>query len=139
MHVTQGDRAEGARALCRLGSRASEVPKGLPMTVDELHALGTTGAITLLLGPRPERAAAKASTSGTATLISRWPTTEKAEGRLESSFIIGAVAIGILAGGVAEHVMGRDRGLITDQMVGVVSAFLEGVIAHALSFGFASC
>jgi uncharacterized membrane protein YeaQ/YmgE (transglycosylase-associated protein family) len=50
--------------------------------------------------------------------------------------IIEAVVIGILAGWVAEHVMGRDRGLITDMMVGVVAAFPGAFIAYALRFGF---
>lgn len=51
--------------------------------------------------------------------------------------IIGAVVIGILAGWIAEQVMGRQHGLITNLVVGVVGAFLGAVVAGALGVGFA--
>lgn len=51
--------------------------------------------------------------------------------------ILGAVIIGILAGWIAEQVMGREHGLITNLIVGVVGAFLGAVIANALGVGFA--
>ncbi len=51
--------------------------------------------------------------------------------------IIGAVIIGILAGWIAEQVMGREHGLITNLIVGVVGAFLGAFIASALGIGFA--
>ena len=51
--------------------------------------------------------------------------------------IIGAVIIGILAGWIAEQVMGREHGLITNLIVGVVGAFLGAFIASALNIGFA--
>ena len=51
--------------------------------------------------------------------------------------IIGAVIIGILAGWIAEQVMGREHGLITNLIVGVVGAFLGAFIANLLNFGFA--
>ena len=51
--------------------------------------------------------------------------------------IIGAVVIGILAGWIAEQVMGREHGLITNLIVGVVGAFLGAFIAGALNIGFA--
>jgi uncharacterized membrane protein YeaQ/YmgE (transglycosylase-associated protein family) len=51
--------------------------------------------------------------------------------------IIGAIVIGILAGWIAEQVMGREHGLITNLVVGVVGAFLGAFIAAALGFGFA--
>lgn len=51
--------------------------------------------------------------------------------------IIGAVIIGILAGWIAEQVMGREHGLITNLIVGVVGAFLGALIASMLNIGFA--
>ena len=51
--------------------------------------------------------------------------------------IIGAVIIGILAGWIAEQVMGREHGLLTNLIVGVVGAFLGAFIANALGIGFA--
>ena len=51
--------------------------------------------------------------------------------------IIGAVIIGILAGWVAEQVLGREHGLVTNLIVGVVGAFLGAFIASALNIGFA--
>lgn len=51
--------------------------------------------------------------------------------------IIGAIVIGILAGWIAEQVMGREHGLITNLVVGVVGAFLGAFVASALGFSFA--
>ena len=51
--------------------------------------------------------------------------------------ILGAVIIGILAGWIAEQVMGREHGLITNLIVGVIGAFLGAFIASALGVGFA--
>lgn len=51
--------------------------------------------------------------------------------------IVGAVVIGILAGWIAEQVMGREHGLLTNLIVGIVGAFLGAVIASALGIGFA--
>lgn len=51
--------------------------------------------------------------------------------------IIGAVVIGILAGWIAEQVMGREHGLLTNLIVGIVGAFLGAFIASALGIGFA--
>ncbi len=51
--------------------------------------------------------------------------------------IIGAIVIGILAGWIAEQVMGREHGLITNLVVGVVGAFLGAFVASALGIGFA--
>jgi len=51
--------------------------------------------------------------------------------------IIGAVVIGILAGWIAEQVMGRKHGLITNLIVGIVGAFLGAFVANMLGFGFA--
>lgn len=51
--------------------------------------------------------------------------------------IVGAVVIGILAGWIAEQVMGREHGLLTNLIVGIVGAFLGAVGANALGIGFA--
>lgn len=51
--------------------------------------------------------------------------------------IIGAIVIGILAGWIAEQVMGREHGLLTNLVVGVVGAFLGAFVASALGVGFA--
>jgi len=51
--------------------------------------------------------------------------------------IIGAIVIGILAGWIAEQVMGRSHGLVTNLIVGVVGAFLGAVVAGMLGVGFA--
>ena len=51
--------------------------------------------------------------------------------------IIGAVVIGILAGWIAEQLMDREHGLLTNLVVGVVGAFLGAIVASALGIGFA--
>jgi len=50
--------------------------------------------------------------------------------------ILGAIIIGILAGWIAEQVMKRKHGLITNLVVGLVGALLGAVIANALNIGF---
>lgn len=50
--------------------------------------------------------------------------------------IIGAIVIGILAGWIAEKVMRRNHGIITNLIVGVIGAFLGGFIATQLGFNF---
>jgi uncharacterized membrane protein YeaQ/YmgE (transglycosylase-associated protein family) len=51
--------------------------------------------------------------------------------------IIGAIVIGILAGWIAEQVMDREHGLLTNLVVGVVGAFLGAFLASLLGIGFA--
>lgn len=51
--------------------------------------------------------------------------------------IVGAVVIGILAGWIAEQVMGREHGLLTNLVVGIVGAFLGAFIANMAGIGFA--
>lgn len=46
--------------------------------------------------------------------------------------IIGWIVIGIIAGWLAEKVMGRNHGLVTNLIVGVVGALLGGWIAGNL-------
>mgnify|MGYP001340754526 CR=1 FL=1 len=50
--------------------------------------------------------------------------------------LIGAIVIGILAGWIAEKVMGRSHGLLTNLIVGLVGALLGAFIAGALHIGF---
>jgi uncharacterized membrane protein YeaQ/YmgE (transglycosylase-associated protein family) len=46
--------------------------------------------------------------------------------------IIGWIIIGIVAGWLAEKIMKRDHGLLTNLIVGVVGAILGGFIASSL-------
>ena len=46
--------------------------------------------------------------------------------------IIGWIVIGIVAGWLAEKVMGRNHGLITNLIVGILGALLGGFIAQNL-------
>jgi uncharacterized membrane protein YeaQ/YmgE (transglycosylase-associated protein family) len=48
--------------------------------------------------------------------------------------ILGAIIIGILAGWIAEKVMRRNHGLLTNLIVGVVGAFLGSFVATMLGF-----
>jgi uncharacterized membrane protein YeaQ/YmgE (transglycosylase-associated protein family) len=50
--------------------------------------------------------------------------------------LIGAIIIGILAGWIAEKVLKRNHGLITNLIVGVVGALLGGWIAGAVGINF---
>jgi uncharacterized membrane protein YeaQ/YmgE (transglycosylase-associated protein family) len=49
--------------------------------------------------------------------------------------ILGAIVIGILAGFIAEKVMHRNHGLLTNLIVGLVGALLGGFIAGLIGFG----
>ncbi len=46
--------------------------------------------------------------------------------------IIGWIVIGIVAGWLAEQIMGRNQGLLTNLIVGVVGALLGGFLASNL-------
>ncbi|MDZ4761385.1 MAG: GlsB/YeaQ/YmgE family stress response membrane protein [Alphaproteobacteria bacterium] len=50
--------------------------------------------------------------------------------------IIGAIVIGIFAGWIAEQIMGRKHGLITNLVVGLVGALLGAFAANALGVNF---
>jgi len=50
--------------------------------------------------------------------------------------IIGAIIIGILAGWIAEKVMKRDHGLLTNLVVGLVGALLGAFLANLLDIDF---
>jgi uncharacterized membrane protein YeaQ/YmgE (transglycosylase-associated protein family) len=58
------------------------------------------------------------------------------EGDMNGVGLIGAIIIGILAGWLAEKVMKRDHGLLTNLIVGVVGALIGGFLASALGIGF---
>ncbi|ODT85705.1 GlsB/YeaQ/YmgE family stress response membrane protein [Phenylobacterium sp. SCN 70-31] len=49
--------------------------------------------------------------------------------------LIGAILIGILAGWIAEKIMKRNHGLLTNLVVGVVGAFLGSFVATTLGIG----
>lgn len=49
--------------------------------------------------------------------------------------IIGAIVIGILAGWLAEQIMGRKHGILTNLVVGLVGALIGGFLAGALGLG----
>lgn len=52
--------------------------------------------------------------------------------------LIGAIIIGILAGWIAEQIMKRNHGLLTNLIVGIVGALLGGFLANNIlhiSFG----
>ncbi|MCC7265887.1 MAG: GlsB/YeaQ/YmgE family stress response membrane protein [Caulobacteraceae bacterium] len=50
--------------------------------------------------------------------------------------IIGAIIIGILAGWIAEKVLKRNHGLLTNLIVGLVGALIGAFIANALGINF---
>lgn len=50
--------------------------------------------------------------------------------------ILGAIVIGLLAGWLAERIMGRSHGLITNLIVGLIGAVLGGFVAGVAGFGY---
>lgn len=50
---------------------------------------------------------------------------------------IAALVIGILAGWIAEKVMARSHGLLTNLIVGVIGSFVGAAIAHFVGFAYA--
>ena len=50
--------------------------------------------------------------------------------------LIGAVIIGIFAGWLAEKILKRDHGLLTNLLVGIGGALLGGFLASVLGFRF---
>ena len=50
--------------------------------------------------------------------------------------LIGAIVIGILAGWIAEKVMKRNHGLVTNLVVGLVGAILGALLARLLHIQF---
>ena len=50
--------------------------------------------------------------------------------------IIGAIIIGIFAGWIAEKILKRNHGILTNLLVGIVGALLGGFLAGALGISF---
>ena len=50
--------------------------------------------------------------------------------------LLGAIVIGILAGWIAEQVMGRRQGLLTNLVVGVIGAFMGAFIADTMDIRY---
>ncbi len=50
--------------------------------------------------------------------------------------LIGAIIIGIFAGWIAERIMKRNDGLLTNLIVGIVGALLGGFLAGLLGISF---
>jgi uncharacterized membrane protein YeaQ/YmgE (transglycosylase-associated protein family) len=51
--------------------------------------------------------------------------------------LIGAIIIGVLAGWLAEKIMKRNHGLLTNLVVGLAGALIGGFLAHTLGWDFA--
>ena len=51
--------------------------------------------------------------------------------------IFGALIIGILAGWIAEKVMARNHGLLTNLIVGVIGSFIGAFLATFFGFTYA--
>jgi len=51
--------------------------------------------------------------------------------------LIAALVIGVLAGWIAEKVMSRNHGLLTNLIVGVVGSFVGAAVAGLLGFAYA--
>lgn len=50
--------------------------------------------------------------------------------------IIGSIIIGIVAGWLAEKIMNRNHGLLTNLIVGLVGGLLGGFLASMLNIGY---
>ena len=51
--------------------------------------------------------------------------------------LLGALVVGVLAGWIAEQVMRRSHGLLTNLLVGIVGAILGALAADVFDVGFA--
>lgn len=51
--------------------------------------------------------------------------------------LFASLIIGILAGWIAEKVLARNHGLLTNLIVGVIGSFIGAFIANALGFTYA--
>ena len=51
--------------------------------------------------------------------------------------LFASLIIGILAGWIAEKVMARNHGLLTNLVVGVIGSFIGAFLAQALGFTYA--
>jgi uncharacterized membrane protein YeaQ/YmgE (transglycosylase-associated protein family) len=59
------------------------------------------------------------------------------ETKMSGVGFFGALVIGILAGWIAEKVMERNHGLLTNLIVGLIGSYLGAFIAHAAGFTYA--
>ncbi len=50
--------------------------------------------------------------------------------------LIGSIIVGILAGWIAERVMNRNHGILTNLVVGLVGALIGGFLANAMGFAW---
>jgi uncharacterized membrane protein YeaQ/YmgE (transglycosylase-associated protein family) len=50
--------------------------------------------------------------------------------------IIGAIVIGLLAGWIAERIMSRRHGLLTNLIVGLIGSFVGAFLAQLLGFTY---
>jgi uncharacterized membrane protein YeaQ/YmgE (transglycosylase-associated protein family) len=50
---------------------------------------------------------------------------------------IAALVIGVLAGWIAEKVMSRNHGLLTNLIVGIIGSFVGAAVARVLGFAYA--
>ncbi len=50
--------------------------------------------------------------------------------------IIGAIVIGIFAGWLAEQIMGRKHGIVTNLIVGLVGSFIGAFLARAAGIDY---
>ncbi|MGA8158807.1 MAG: GlsB/YeaQ/YmgE family stress response membrane protein [Rhodoplanes sp.] len=50
---------------------------------------------------------------------------------------IAALVIGVLAGWIAEKVMSRNHGLLTNLIVGIIGSFEGAAVARVLGFAYA--
>jgi uncharacterized membrane protein YeaQ/YmgE (transglycosylase-associated protein family) len=58
------------------------------------------------------------------------------KGALSDMNIIFWIIVGIIAGWLAEQIMGRSHGLLTNLIVGIVGAVIGGFLANALGFAW---
>jgi uncharacterized membrane protein YeaQ/YmgE (transglycosylase-associated protein family) len=49
---------------------------------------------------------------------------------------LGALVIGIIAGWIAERVLSRNHGLITNLIVGLVGSFIGAFLVHGLGYTY---
>jgi uncharacterized membrane protein YeaQ/YmgE (transglycosylase-associated protein family) len=64
-------------------------------------------------------------------------TAQRTESNMSGVGWFATIVIGILAGWIAEKVMARNHGLITNLIVGIVGSLIGAFVAHALGFDYA--
>jgi uncharacterized membrane protein YeaQ/YmgE (transglycosylase-associated protein family) len=65
-----------------------------------------------------------------------WGNKPLSESVMSGVGLLGALVIGILAGWIAERVMARNHGLLTNLIVGVVGSFIGAFLAEVLGFTY---